>query len=73
MSKAVIKIIKFYQYFSKTVSRHNTPLFLFPSVCRFYPTCSDYTIEAVRQHGPIKGLTKGLVRVIRCNPVSRSG
>ncbi len=36
--------------------------------CRFYPTCSQYFIEAVLVHGPIKGACMGLWRVCRCNP-----
>ncbi len=38
------------------------------SVCRFYPTCSEYTILAVQKYGVIKGLYKGIKRVLRCHP-----
>jgi len=38
------------------------------SGCRFYPSCSVYAIEAVRDHGPIRGLWLTLRRVLRCNP-----
>ncbi|MFZ2205961.1 MAG: membrane protein insertion efficiency factor YidD [Microgenomates group bacterium] len=41
--------------------------------CRFYPTCSDYTFEAVEKYGVIKGLLKGLWRIIRCNPWNKGG
>ncbi len=41
--------------------------------CRFTPTCSNYMIEALRVHGPLKGLALGLWRILRCNPFSRGG
>ena len=42
-------------------------------VCRFYPSCSQYFIEAVRKYGPIRGALKGIWRVIRCNPWCKGG
>jgi putative membrane protein insertion efficiency factor len=39
-----------------------------PSVCRFYPSCSEYFIEAVQKHGPIRGACKGVWRICRCHP-----
>ena len=42
-------------------------------VCRFYPSCSQYFIEAVRKYGPIRGSIKGIWRVIRCNPWCSGG
>ncbi|MBN2165238.1 MAG: membrane protein insertion efficiency factor YidD [Marinilabiliaceae bacterium] len=36
--------------------------------CRFTPTCSTYTIEALKKHGPIKGLFLSIWRILRCNP-----
>lgn len=41
--------------------------------CRFYPTCSDYTYEAVEKYGVMKGLLKGFWRIIRCNPWNKGG
>lgn len=46
---------------------------LFPPSCRYYPTCSQYTLEALRQHGAIKGVLMGGARILRCNPWSRGG
>lgn len=37
-------------------------------VCAFYPTCSEYTIQAVEKYGVFKGLYKGLLRILRCHP-----
>lgn len=41
--------------------------------CRFYPTCSEYFIIAVEKYGPLKGLVKGIWRLLRCNPFSKGG
>lgn len=41
--------------------------------CRFVPTCSGYFIEAVRKHGPLRGLLMGTWRICRCNPLCRGG
>ncbi len=46
---------------------------LLPRVCRFYPSCSEYFILAVKQHGPVRGACKGVWRVCRCNPFNRGG
>lgn len=46
---------------------------LFPPSCRFTPTCSSYMIEALKKHGPIKGLALGIWRILRCNPWGGSG
>lgn len=41
--------------------------------CRFNPTCSVYTYQAVERYGTIKGLILGLKRILRCNPFSKGG
>ncbi len=41
--------------------------------CRFHPSCSQYMIEAVRKHGPRRGLGMGLRRIGRCHPFSEGG
>jgi putative membrane protein insertion efficiency factor len=46
---------------------------LLPKVCRYYPSCSDYFIQAVNKHGPVRGSLKGIWRVCRCNPWSQGG
>ncbi|MFW6457444.1 MAG: membrane protein insertion efficiency factor YidD [Planctomycetota bacterium] len=46
---------------------------LMPRTCRFYPSCSQYMIDALRRRGPIIGLCLGIWRVIRCNPLSEGG
>jgi putative membrane protein insertion efficiency factor len=41
--------------------------------CRYYPTCSAYAIEAIRELGPVRGLILAAWRLLRCNPFSPGG
>lgn len=41
--------------------------------CRFHPSCSQYAIDAITRHGPIKGTAKAVWRICRCNPWGGSG
>lgn len=60
----LILLIKVYQFFISP---------LLPGVCRYRPTCSQYTIEALRTHGLVKGLYLGIKRILRCHPWGGSG
>lgn len=62
MKKIVLKLLVFYK---KYISRGNH--------CRFVPSCSEYSYEAVKKYGVIKGLWFGFKRVLRCNPWSKGG
>nr|WP_097000136.1 membrane protein insertion efficiency factor YidD [Persephonella hydrogeniphila] len=64
MKKLLIKALKLYQ---KIISP------LYPASCRYYPSCSQYSIEAVEKYGIVKGSIKALWRILRCNPFSRGG
>jgi putative membrane protein insertion efficiency factor len=44
-----------------------------PRVCRFYPSCSQYFILAVRKYGPLVGGWKGVCRICRCHPWNPGG
>jgi uncharacterized protein len=41
--------------------------------CRFYPTCSQYAVEAIERHGPVKGVWLALRRIVRCHPLNPGG
>lgn len=56
--------VKFYQYVISPM--------IGPS-CRYTPTCSAYTIEALKKHGPVKGLWLSIKRILSCNPWGGSG
>jgi len=63
MKKVLIKLIKLYQ---KTPGGfHNN--------CKFYPTCSEYAIEAINKYGSFKGCYLAIKRILKCNPASRGG
>lgn len=58
------KLIKFYQIV-------HTPFY--SNVCRFNPSCSQYAIEALEIHGVFKGSLLAIARIVRCNPLCKSG
>lgn len=60
----VIGIITLYQ---KYISVHT------PKTCKYYPTCSEYTKQAVDKYGIIKGSVLGIIRILKCNPFSKGG
>ena len=41
--------------------------------CKFYPTCSEYTKQAIEKYGIVKGCFLGIYRILRCNPFSKGG
>ncbi len=41
--------------------------------CRFYPTCSVYSYQAIKKYGLVKGLIKSFKRIIKCNPFNKGG
>lgn len=67
-----LKMIKLYQ---RTLSFDHGPMKdLFPGgFCRYQPTCSQYTYDAIKKYGLIKGGLMGGWRILRCNPWSKGG
>ncbi len=59
--KLLVKLIKIYQ---------NTPLGCHDH-CKFYPTCSNYAIEAINEYGSFKGSYMAFKRILRCNPFNK--
>ena len=67
MKKICIYLIEFYQ---KNIS---TFLESKNIRCKFYPTCSEYTKQAIIKYGSLKGIILGIIRIFRCNPFSKGG
>lgn len=64
MKAVLLRIIRFYR---KHISVH------LPPMCRYYPTCSVYAVEAIETHGAFKGTLLAVWRLLRCNPLSVGG
>ena len=60
-----VMLIRFYQYALSP--------YLGGSKCRFTPTCSEYSKESINRYGIIQGLKLSILRLIRCNPLSKGG
>ncbi|MCX7993069.1 MAG: membrane protein insertion efficiency factor YidD [Fimbriimonadales bacterium] len=63
LARLLIGAIRLYQRFSR----------LTPPTCRYYPTCSHYTLEAIQRFGALQGLWLGLKRILRCHPFAKGG
>ncbi|ABV73672.1 hypothetical protein A1E_03705 [Rickettsia canadensis str. McKiel] len=59
MSKILLLLIRFYQYFISPLLGNN---------CRFHPTCSEYAKESITLYGSLKGLWRAFKRIIKCQP-----
>ncbi|MBR2429377.1 MAG: membrane protein insertion efficiency factor YidD [Alistipes sp.] len=64
LAQPFILLVRFYQVCISPLK---------PPSCRFTPTCSQYAVEALRKHGPIKGLYLTVRRLLRCHPWGGSG
>ncbi len=75
IKKIALYFIKFYQKFiSPDQSIWAKKMGITdPIVCKFHPTCSQYTFEAIEKYGILKGVLFGLWRILRCNPFSKGG
>ncbi|RLG44229.1 MAG: membrane protein insertion efficiency factor YidD [Thermoproteota archaeon] len=64
MKEIALLLIRFYQSFiSPILPRH----------CRFYPTCSEYTYQAIKKYGLLRGILKGIIRISKCHPFHPGG
>lgn len=64
MKTIIIFIINIYQKFISP---------FLPRSCRFYPTCSQYSKEAIIKYGILKGSIKSIIRILKCNPFHSGG
>ena len=67
MSKILISIIIFYKtHISLFLKKNGVE-------CKYYPTCSEYSIQAIKKYGAIKGSFLSIKRILRCNPFTKGG
>lgn len=64
MKRILIAFVRFYQ---TAISPYKRPC------CKYYPTCSNYAIQAIERFGVLKGSALAIYRILRCNPFSRGG
>ena len=64
MKALVLNLIKYYQ---NSLSQVTAPS------CRYLPTCSQYTFEAIQKYGVFKGIIMGVMRISRCHPLHHGG
>ena len=64
MKKIALFLIRIYQLLLSPLLGRN---------CRFYPTCSAYTSEAIKKHGFLKGIFLGIKRLAKCHPFHPGG
>jgi len=69
MLKKVLKVLLIFaiRFYQKNISP------ALPAYCRFYPTCSQYALEAIERYGPFKGLFMAVLRVLKCHPLHPGG
>ena len=65
MNRIRIGMIKFYRKYLSGLKRYST--------CKYYPTCSQYGLEAIEKYGAFKGGLLAVWRILRCNPFSKGG
>lgn len=59
IKKLLISLIRVYSFLLSPLLGQN---------CRFYPTCSAYTRQAIEEHGSVKGVWLGIIRILKCHP-----
>jgi uncharacterized protein len=55
----------------QTYRRYLSPML--PPICRYTPSCSLYTVQAIEKYGVFRGVLMGILRVLRCHPFARGG
>jgi hypothetical protein len=73
MKRFFLKSIRFYQRYLSPDTGVLKALWLVDSACRFRPTCSEYTYQAIARYGILYGSWLGLRRIIKCNPWHKGG
>ena len=65
MKKILLGCIRFYRKYLSALKGYSS--------CIYYPTCSQYAIEAIEKYGALKGTALAVWRILRCNPFARGG
>lgn len=65
MKKILISLVKLYRIYLSPLKTRTR--------CIYFPTCSEYCIEALEKYGVLKGIFLTLIRLIRCNPFAKGG
>jgi len=60
-------VIFFIRFYRKALSPLKLP------TCRFYPSCSEYSLECVKKYGVVKGALKSIARILKCHPFHPGG
>ena len=68
MKKLILATVQFYKRFFSGILKA-----LLGGGCRFYPTCSDYSSEAIERFGPGKGTALAIKRILKCHPFNPGG
>ena len=71
MHKIILLPRRMLIYLIRLYQKYISPCF--PKHCKYYPTCSEYTRQAVDKYGIIKGSLLGIIRILKCNPFSKGG
>lgn len=67
MKKFAIFLIRFYKKYISNLFH------VLGFDCKYYPTCSEYTRQAIEKYGLVKGIWLGIKRILKCNPFSKGG
>ena len=65
MKRLLLWMIRFYRKYLSGLKGYST--------CKYYPTCSQYGLEAIEKYGALKGGVLAVWRILRCNPFSKGG
>lgn len=65
MKRVFIGLVRFYQEYLSGLKGYSS--------CKYFPTCSQYAIEAIEKYGALKGGLLAVWRILRCNPFSKGG